>query len=376
MFKKGYRLLFIFLLTLLGGQHLDIVHADTGWTARYWNNRELSGQPDIQRKEASLDYDWGGDAPAEGIDKDKFSARWTRGLDFAEGLYRFIATTDDGMRVYIDNKLVIDSWYDSQVHAVTADVYLSAGWHNIQVDYYEAGGAAVAKLIWVAQPSEPAIIYNWRGEYYNNMTLFYPPARVVDDTAVQFDWGYLAPVDGAVSADNFSVRWTRTVAFTAGTYRFTVRADDGVRLWVNDELVIDAWQDQTESEFTVTVSLPSGDIPIKLEYFENKGKAYVDLSWQSASGTPITPTTADTTLGLLEAKMVNALYLNVRSGPSLDDEPIGFLSLGQIVELTGFRYGAWVQVRLPSGEVGWAGSSFLQLGQPFINLAIWGGSDA
>ena len=65
---------------------------------------------------------------------------------------------------------------------------------------------------------------------------------VRNDQAINFDWGYDAPVAG-LAADEFSVRWTRTVNFAAGYYRISVRADDGVRLWLDDGLLIDRWED-------------------------------------------------------------------------------------------------------------------------------------
>ena len=68
------------------------------------------------------------------------------------------------------------------------------------------------------------------------------------DPAVDFNWGLNAPVPG-IARDTFSVRWTGQVEapFTE-TYTFTVQADDGVRLWVDDQLLIDGWADREGRE--------------------------------------------------------------------------------------------------------------------------------
>ncbi len=93
------------------------------WDASYWNNKELSGDPALVRSEPAIDHDWGAGSPAPGvIGIDNFSARWTRVVDFpTTGVYRFKATTDDGMRMWVDDVLIIDSWYDSVAHTVEAD---------------------------------------------------------------------------------------------------------------------------------------------------------------------------------------------------------------------------------------------------------------
>lgn len=260
--------------------------ADANWTARYWNNRNLSGDPVIRREESAIDHDWGGGGPNDVLipGGDNFSARWTRNVNFAAGSYRFTATMDDGMRVWIDDTQIINSWTDSQEHTVTADVYLNAGDHHIRVEYYEAGGDAVAKLSWAQiGGAGPQPISNWRGEYFNNTNLSGSPVLVRDDLSINFDWGTGSP--GAnVPSDRFSVRWTRNLNLEPGRYRFYTTTDDGVRLWVNGALVINEWHDAIGAVYTAEVNVPGGSIPVQMEYFENAGGARAQLDWLRVSG--------------------------------------------------------------------------------------------
>jgi surface antigen len=130
----------------------------SSWKAEYFNNRELVGYPTYVRNESSIDHDWGTGAPesgALGVFDDNFAVRWSRTLSFAGGRYRFTTTTDDGVRLRIDGTLVTDEWHDGggQVYPVERD--MSAGDHSIQMEYYEHGGAANARLEWVLVAVEP-----------------------------------------------------------------------------------------------------------------------------------------------------------------------------------------------------------------------------
>src|SRR5690606_16360521 len=124
----------------------------------------------------------------------------------------------------------------------------------------------------------------WRGEYFNNMTLSGAPLVTRDDAAVNFDWGTGSPAPG-IAADQFSVRWTRTLNFNPGTYRFDVFSDDGVRLWVNNVLVIDQWRNQSDGRFSANVNL-SGNANLRVEYFENAGRAAISVAWSPPGGNP------------------------------------------------------------------------------------------
>jgi beta-glucosidase len=115
-----------------------------------------------------------------------------------------------------------------------------------------------------------------KGEYFSNQELKGSPALARTDKNVHFDWG-----EGSFAAgepvDHFSVRWTGYfVPKESGDYKFFTSADDGVRLYIEDEIGIDDWQPHSQTLDTCARHLEAGKAyKIRLEYFEDVGSAIV-----------------------------------------------------------------------------------------------------
>ncbi|MBN1316893.1 MAG: hypothetical protein JXA42_15545 [Anaerolineales bacterium] len=271
----------------------------TGWKGEYFNNRDLAGSPALVRDDQTINFDWGTGSPVSWIAGDNFSARWTRQLTFSPGYYRFSVQSDDGVRVWLNNGLVIDKWQNMAYELnTTGDIYLT-GLNQLKVEYFEAGGYARIQF-WFSPTSTPlptpappsSTGSTWYGEYYNNATLSGNPTLIRNESAVNFDWGWNSPAAG-INADRFSARWTQTVQnMPAGTYRFTMTVDDGGRLWVNNQLVIDVWRIQAVSSYTADVTVAGGPASIKMEYYENDGLATARLNWNQPAGTTTPAQTA------------------------------------------------------------------------------------
>jgi hypothetical protein len=255
----------------------------TDWRGEYYANRDLSGAPARVRNDVVVNFNWGQGAPASGVPADNFSVRWTRSLGFDGATYRFNVYVDDGVRLWVDNQLVIDAWYDSSAHTVSGEYAMIRGTHTIRVEYYERIGEALVRLWWEKLDSYP----DWRGEYWSNRDLNGAPALTRNDRDINFDWGPNAPVPG-LPADNFSARWTRTAGFDAATYRFHAFVDDGVRMWIDDRLVLDAWYDSTPHEVTIERAMAQGTHTLRVEYYEHTGGAQISAWWNKV-GSPSYP---------------------------------------------------------------------------------------
>ena len=123
---------------------------ESGLKAEYFSNRELKGAPVLTRVDREVNFDWGMTNPAPGVPADDFSARWTGKLVPAmTGRYRFGAIADDGVRVYVDGKLIAEDWTEHAPATVTGEVTLEGGKsYDIKMEYYESKLGAVARLVW------------------------------------------------------------------------------------------------------------------------------------------------------------------------------------------------------------------------------------
>ena len=126
-----------------------------GFKAEYFKNRDLNGDPAIVRVEPTINLR-SPRLPAPGFPRDNFSARWTGKLVApATGTFIFTLTGDDGFRVYLDGKRIIDHWVEGPATPDTGFAELVAGKsYELRVEYFQAGGAYLAELSW-RTPNHP-----------------------------------------------------------------------------------------------------------------------------------------------------------------------------------------------------------------------------
>jgi len=118
-----------------------------------------------------------------------------------------------------------------------------------------------------------------QGNYYANTTLSGTPAATETDPQVAFTWSG-SPAPG-VPGTNFSAKWTGTLTPpVTGTYTFGLTSDDGSRLVINGQQVIDNWRDQAPNTETAQVALTAGQpVQIEVDYYQAAGGAMVNLGW-------------------------------------------------------------------------------------------------
>ena len=122
--------------------------------ACYYDNKDFTSLKLI-KTDSTINFDWGSGSPDSTIGVDTFSAKWEGDFIFESATYNFTATADDGIRVYIDNQILIDQWKDQAPTTYQASKTLTAGTHRIKVEYYENGIGATAKVSWIKQTTSP-----------------------------------------------------------------------------------------------------------------------------------------------------------------------------------------------------------------------------
>jgi hypothetical protein len=251
----------------------------SAWRGEYFANRDLAGAAVLVRNDPELNFRWDNTSPDPKVPVMDFSARWTRSVTLEAGDYDFIAQADDGVRVYLDNALVIDAWREQPPTTYRQTVSkIGAGSHKLTVEYYQARGVATIFVWWEKLGQFP----DWRGEYFNDIYLQLPALLVRNDPAIDFNWGLGSP-DGRVPADNFSVRWTRQVAFETGNYDFFARTSDGARIYLDGWLVLDEWHDTTAGYVTYVRrfnNVGGGVHTVVVEYYGRGGIAYATVWWE------------------------------------------------------------------------------------------------
>lgn len=135
----------------------------------------------------------------------------------------------------------------------------------------------------------------FHAEYFKNTDLSGDPALTRDEAAINFDYGDTGSPDSSFDHNQFSARWTTQQYFATGRYTFSTTVDDGVRLYIDGNLVIDKWIDEATSTYTATVDLSEGNHEIKMEYYQAFGGAVAKLTWDLSPDSPvITPTPTPT----------------------------------------------------------------------------------
>jgi LysM repeat protein len=264
------------------------------WYGQYWNNTAQSGTPALVRNDAAVDFNWGFGTPDTArVFSDNFSVRWSRAFYFQGGTYRFNLMADDGIRVWVDGNNVFDrySYVGGQTYQV--DVGITPGNHTITVDYVEQAGLAYVRATFYRigdgapgpQPCTttacppPAANGPWSAQFFNNINLDGAPVFAANYQGIRFNWGYGSP-SAYVPADNWGARFTQYRYFPTGVYRFVAKSDDGVRIYVDNNLVINQWVQQSSRTVTGDIALGAGSHLVRVEYFDLSALAELEVRWE------------------------------------------------------------------------------------------------
>ena len=132
-------------------------HVGHGLLGEYFVGTERTGTPKLSRLDATVDFRWELAAPAPNLPEDYFSIRWTGKLTPPKsGRYELALRSDDGSRLYLDDKLVVDNWGDQAPTLKTAEIALVAGRaYDLRLEYYEGIIGASVELLWQRVDQDP-----------------------------------------------------------------------------------------------------------------------------------------------------------------------------------------------------------------------------
>jgi beta-glucosidase len=125
-------------------------NSEEGLHAEYFNNINLIGEPDVAKTEKQINFLWTLSSPDRKISHDFYSARFTGSIQSPKtGTFKIGLDGNDGFRLYINDKLIIDDWKKQTYSTLLADYYFEKNkQYNIRIEFFEPVGNAHLKLIW------------------------------------------------------------------------------------------------------------------------------------------------------------------------------------------------------------------------------------
>jgi len=286
---------------------------DVGSSLEDFPNIPADKKPAVRRIDKSINFE----STQEGFHGtqlvDFFYIRWTGKIRLPkDGTYSFTLESDDGSRLFIDGKQIIDH---NGLHAMeekSGDAQLKAGDHDIKVEFFENDVDAGCKLSWQPPSGSKEIVpasalfhgsgptqsaaaasSGLLGEYFDlgsSLEDFptIPADKVPDVKRVDKNIDFESTQEGfhgTKLVDFFYVRWTGKIhAPKDGNYTFTLESDDGSRLFIDGKQIIDHNGLHAMEEKSGDIGLKTGDHTLKVEFFENDVDAGCKPSWQPPGG--------------------------------------------------------------------------------------------
>ncbi len=289
----------------------------TGLTGQYFAGTNFNTYVTTLANQG-VNFSWGDTSPAPSVPAGNFSARFTGEIvpSYSQA-YTFKVTSDGGVRLWVNGVELINDWTSHPTTIDTATMALNAGESdNIRIEYQDGDGSAAFLLQWqsASQPLQVVPVTalypspdGLLGTYYNTDALTNPVLQRIDGT-VNFNWLNDSPDLASVNTnETYSMEWDGQVQPDfSGVYTFSTTADDGVRLWVNGQLLINDWLNQATTMQSGSITLAAGQrYDIELHYYNDLLPGNVQLAWSNASETGGVSQVIPTTNLFAGSKLVN-----------------------------------------------------------------------
>lgn len=286
--------------------------AKRGLSASYWNvsngylftNGTPTGTADVSRNEQNINNDWGAGGPQDGAINNTWYYAQYSGYFVAPnaGTYQFGGVRDGSMSINVNGTDFgggcsgSTACYNSNTVSLTAGqvvpitVNYEHGTGSSYVKVYVKGGVTeqVISSDWLRTGVTPTLSqYGLKGRYYTDDGSHTFPGNDSDpnrfmlsrqDSNMSLNWGAGGPAPG-LQGDNFMAKWTGYLSVpTTGSYTFGANTDDGIKIAINGNTVLNSWQDQNTILWGSSINLTANQpVPITVEYFEHAGNATMTL---------------------------------------------------------------------------------------------------
>lgn len=298
--------------------------AQNGLNAYFFNQKDpgVNNAAVFTRIDPNINFNWNNENGLTGVTKSLFSVRWEGALKINAqdaGVHYFYARVDDGVKLWVNNQLIINDWvqHTTPINKTSTKIVLQEGTYTIKMEYFEKTAARetinhIARLRWskgqtaigydkatlipnsqlftktpiippgsgtptfTPTPIVPQDSTGIKADYFNNITLNGDPKLTRIDSNINYDWDSLAAGDTlfqTITKSKFSVRWTTFIKpKITGNYYLYTRTDDGVRLKIDGQTVINNWTEHSGATAFKTATakkLEQGKkYKIVMEYFE------------------------------------------------------------------------------------------------------------
>jgi GH43 family beta-xylosidase len=303
----------------------------SGLTGQYFDRVDFTDLK-LSRTDPTVNFNWGSGAPAASMNADQFSVRWTGQVQpqYTRD-YTFYVSSDDGARLWVDGRLLVDNWVRQSATEKSARIALQAGQrYDIRLDYYDGPQLAQVNLSWSSASQPKQIIPSSRlfpspsglsATFFDNIDFTGKSVQRIDPN-IDDNFGVGSP-DPSIGADTFSARWTGSVVPQySQTYSFFISTETGAsaQLRVDGQLVVDTTSVQDSGQIALEAGVRYN---FELDYAHNTGSSLVQLRWGAPSLTQqVVPagalfTGANTAVPTEYADYTNSVYNHDQPDPGV-----------------------------------------------------------